>query len=450
MEPSSNLSVAYLDLLPNETLQKILLETDDLKTLSKWCQTSKRINIICQDEKFWKQKFRKDFGFSSHGSWGLSGETTLMKGETWRGRYKQQATFKVFNSPISSGGDYYGVIDENGRLYMAGSNYFGQLGNGTITRADNPIPKAIPFKSKVISISCDAFYAGAVTEDGTAYLWGHLSDLGKGVEAYASQAKQKLSGPFGGGAPVHVSPVRQKLPGKALKISCGSGDLGGIISTVFAVILEDRSVYFSGYFTDIGQNISGKLSIQARDIYTGHDFVALISLDDRLYYWGNLPATHWDGSWEDSPRPYLAPFQMPIKQAAFGEYHQILLSTKGEVYTLGSNGDGQLGRPLPEDEDMAYELLELSKLDLPEPIAFISTDRSSTAAISESGRLFVWGSGTIIAPKNPDYDQREDVVPPTEVDIGSPVNYVDIDDGTFLAVTQDGVVNVSENFKPPE
>ena len=49
MDSPPNLSVNYLNLLPDELLEEILLKTDDLKTLSRLCQTSKRINIICQD-----------------------------------------------------------------------------------------------------------------------------------------------------------------------------------------------------------------------------------------------------------------------------------------------------------------------------------------------------------------------------------------------------------------
>ncbi len=49
-----------LDLLPDETIMNILLEVDNFETLVNWCQTSKRINNICQDNIFWKRKYEKD------------------------------------------------------------------------------------------------------------------------------------------------------------------------------------------------------------------------------------------------------------------------------------------------------------------------------------------------------------------------------------------------------
>ena len=87
-----------------------------------------------------------------------------------------------------------------------------------------------------------------------------------------------------------------------------------------------------------------------------------------------------------------------------------------------------------------FASFEPSKLNLDVPIVSISASVYSAAAISETGRLFVWGTNTIIDHKNPDI---ENAILPTEVDIGSPVNYVSIGDYSFLAVTQDEVVNFS-------
>ena len=428
MDQPSNLSLDYLDLLPDEILLEILLKTNDLDTLSRWCQASKRINRICQDKTLWKQKYLKDYGFSSRGNWGLSGKTTLAEGETWREKYKQRATFKIRNSPISNGASLYGIIDEKGRLYWGNMSTFSYRLKGTSFRRGYTIPKTVPFKSKVISVSCAGGYIGAVTEDGTAYLWGNLyyfDDL-------------KLS----------ETPVKLELPGKALKITCGYNDIGGVPSTIVAIILDDLSVYFRGKFSDWGMNLSGRLNLEARDIYTGQDFVAMITLDNQLYYFGSLP---YEINSRDNPYhnyddydtvqdycPYLFSFPEPIKQVAFGERHQFILTTKGEVYSMGTNDEGQLGRPALDATP--YDDFEPLKLDLPVPIVSISADVYSAAAISETGRLFVWGRNTIIDHKNSD---AENVTLPTEIDIGSPVNYVSISDYSFLAVTQDGAVNFS-------
>lgn len=414
MEPPT-LTPANLALLPAESRWNLLLQVEDITTLGNWCRTVSWIAAICQKEEFWKQKYQKDYGVAAP-----------FEGDTWRKRYKRLRLSESY-SPISNGVTFYAVIDVKGILSTAGMNTWGQLGNATLLNSS--LPKPLPFKFKVISVSCDVLYAGAITEDGRVYLWGNLT--------YFSQEGRRRIVRF---------PQEQTLPDKALKISCGGGNQGGEVSTVFAVILDDQSVYFSGRFTETGENISKRLAIRVRDVYTGHDFVAMISMDYKLYYWGNLPYDPHE--YEETPfyhyqtiediRPYLLTLPEPIKQAAFGDLYQIFLSRTGQIYVMGSNEEGQLGKPPPLEEG---KMFGLTKLALPFPISFISGDIRSVAAIGENGRLLVWGGRTIINPK-PGIR-----TPPTEVSIGVSVNYVAIA-GSFVAVTQDGVVNVSDFFSP--
>ncbi len=160
------MNLNYLNLLPDEMLLKLLSETDDLKSLFKWCQTSNRINQICKDEGFWHSKYRKDFG-----------ELILAEGETWKERYKQRKL--NINSPISAGRDYYGIIDQKGNLYMVGNNRIGQLGVGKdIKESKIPLLVKFPCKTqKVISISTGQEVSGAVTKDGKVYIRGD-NDMG--------------------------------------------------------------------------------------------------------------------------------------------------------------------------------------------------------------------------------------------------------------------------------
>ncbi len=51
------MNLNYLEEIPDEMPLKILLETDNLKTLPKLYQTSKRINQIYLDEGFWHNKY---------------------------------------------------------------------------------------------------------------------------------------------------------------------------------------------------------------------------------------------------------------------------------------------------------------------------------------------------------------------------------------------------------
>lgn len=59
-----------------------------------------------------------------------------------------------------------------------------------------------------------------------------------------------------------------------------------------------------------------------------------------------------------------------------------------QVYTFGCNDEGSLGRPTKEEE----ECMEPGKVDLPEKIVLVSAGDSHTAALSEFGQVYIWGT----------------------------------------------------------
>ena len=90
---------------------------------------------------------------------------------------------------LSLGGFHSGVITENGSLYMWGANDFGQIGNGTTTYC--LVPMKILDNVKSVSLGSD--HSGAITEDGSLYMWGLNDDgqignddgqIGNGTTAY--------------------------------------------------------------------------------------------------------------------------------------------------------------------------------------------------------------------------------------------------------------------------
>ena len=411
----------YFDWLPDEILLKMLLETDDLKTLSKWCQTSKRVNQICQDEGFWRDKYRKDYG-----------ESALEKGETWRERYKERIIVGI-NSPISGKHQHYGIIDQKGILYMTGENKFGQLGNGTTI--NSTIPIALQFKQKIIGISCSSLYTAALTSDGKIYLWGHLGNL-KGIYEFIGDIELDKYGRM----TVHT-PRLFNFPHLAIKIHSGFHSLG--------IITTDLTPYFTGYMKPI--------NIKALDIESLEDRYAIIGTDRKLYMWGSyydLDLEDISMIWAFGFEPGLTIIDQPkhvplpelVKQISFGSNHYAVLSTSGNVYIWGHNISGQLGLPVEE-------LDTPTKLALPSPISFISMGFNTSAALTRGGKLYIWGANFNWDSFNkdlaPDWvnlkttrDGTNYVPCPIQISIeGKMINYVDISFNHALSVTDDGMVN---------
>ena len=79
---------------------------------------------------------------------------------------------------ISLGDNHSGAINEDGSLWMWGSNSFGELGDGT--NKDRNTPVKVIENAKAISLGSQ--YSGLIKEDGSLWMWGHngIGELGDG------------------------------------------------------------------------------------------------------------------------------------------------------------------------------------------------------------------------------------------------------------------------------
>nr|QBK91077.1 MAG: regulator of chromosome condensation protein [Pithovirus LCPAC202] len=447
MEPPLNLSD-----LPPETITELLYNIKDLKTLANLCQTDKRIHAICENEMFWKEKYRRDF---LH----LPLKSNLL---SWKEQYK--LTYTVPISPISAGYGTHAIIDDENMLYMGGnSSLYGFHDDEGPLRSQNVRRLAMlpTFQQKVRSVSNADVYIGAVTGDGKVYFWGtHLGNIL--------------------GEPEVLNPTEFKIPGKAIKISC---DMGEEMYAMFAVILEDRSVFLRmnyAYYdhtsgSRLTKTISATFDIKAVDISVNGHALAIVSTDGKLYYLGKRinklyeqkPSDHIGVIYKDGQivvNPVHIPLPETIKQVSMGDRNICVLSTKGNIYLWGNNEYGQLGQgaKLGPTKNVDSPL----KLTFPAPISFINCRHSVSAAIDENGKLYIWGRNTISAKSSNTADQSKYInlgdiyIKPSvrltsgfnrPIEIGlvhydnnieSMFNYVSIGSSHVVATTKDGYVNV--------
>ena len=85
---------------------------------------------------------------------------------------------------ISAGGGHTVVLDEEGKVYTCGANYFGQWGDGTTTKSLLPIcisNKENELKGKkIISISAGGASTIIIDEDGYMNIYGYNLGFNKG------------------------------------------------------------------------------------------------------------------------------------------------------------------------------------------------------------------------------------------------------------------------------
>ncbi len=187
---------------------------------------------------------------------------------------------------VSLGYEHSGAITKDGSLYMWGDNYYGELGDGTTENRYTPIK----VMDNVVSVSVVGSeidnHSGAITKDGSLYMWGdnYWGELGDGTTEDRH------------------TPV--KVMDNVVSVSLG-GDRSGAIT-------KDGSLYMWG------QNSFGKLGDgTTEDRYTpvrimnnvafvslGQGHSGVITKDGHLYMWSENDAGQLgDGTTEERYTP---------------------------------------------------------------------------------------------------------------------------------------------------
>jgi alpha-tubulin suppressor-like RCC1 family protein len=91
---------------------------------------------------------------------------------------------------IAAGGNHSLAMRGDGTVWAWGSNFAGELGNGTTTNASTPVQVSAP--SSVNAIAAGGIHSLAMRGDGTVWAWGDnsLGELGNGTTNSASTPVQ--------------------------------------------------------------------------------------------------------------------------------------------------------------------------------------------------------------------------------------------------------------------
>ncbi|CAG9318002.1 unnamed protein product [Blepharisma stoltei] len=276
------------------------------------------------------------WGNDNSGQLGLGSHTT---GKTYCS--PRFCTFNVLISQVSCGEEHAAFVSRTGYLYTMGSNLNGRLGIGDKTTTQSSSPCLVDKLSgyRTISVSCGGGHSAAVVEGGLVFSWG--------------------SGDFGalglGDTQCRWTPENVTLNEgfKALQVSCGSRHTGIICENN-----RNKSLFMWG------AGDSGQLGTGKRENELLPAFINLI----------------------DAP-----------KQVACGLYHSIVVTVSGFVLAMGGNAFGQLGIGNKKSSSIPIRVNGLDR----ERIAKVACGYHS-AAISETGELYVWGTGIFgecLAPK---------------------------------------------------
>ncbi|XP_050633992.1 X-linked retinitis pigmentosa GTPase regulator-like isoform X6 [Macaca thibetana thibetana] len=153
----------------------------------------------------------------------------------------------------------------------------------------------------------------------------------------------------------------------------------------------------------------------------GDEHTAIVTRNNKLYVFGS---NNWGqlglGSKLAISKPTCVKSLKPekVKLAACGRNHTLVSTEGGNVYATGGNDEGQLGLGDTEERN-TFRVINFFTSE--HKIKQLSAGSNTSAALTEDGRLFMWGDNSEgqIGLKN-----VTNVCVPHQVTIGKPVSWI--------------------------
>ncbi|MCL1926250.1 MAG: CPBP family glutamic-type intramembrane protease [Syntrophorhabdaceae bacterium] len=286
---------------------------------------------------------------------------------------------------IEAGGWHSFAIKKDGSLWAWGSNYYGELGDGTkrdrpkregsvgsvgVALADSRKNRLSPKKimDSAASVSVAITHTIAVKKDGSLWAWGSndYGELGDGT----TQDRPK--------------PV--KIMDFAASVSAGGSHSMAIKKDGSLWVWGSNKKGQLGDSTTQDRHKPVKIMDSVAYVSAGGSYSMAIKTDGTLWAWGgNSDAALGDGTKEN----ILTPVKImdSVAYVSAGSNHTLAIKTDGSLWAWGRNFEGQLG----DDTGGSLGKTQLEPVKIMDSVAGVSAGFDHTVAIKTDGGLWAWG-----------------------------------------------------------
>ena len=275
-------------------------------------------------------------------------------------------------------------------VFVWGGDHFGQLGlSGKQSGKTYCVPRFCSFNILIKKVACGEEHSAFIATSGHVYSMGNNSEgrLGLGNNSLKSSPSPCL--------------VEALHPYKCVDVDCGWGHTLALTSEgeVFSWGVGEYGAL--GIRSTESQWEPVRVLSRAKGVQVacGSRHSVMVSSDGRAYAWGAGEAGQLgNGRRERELIPTEVDIRENVRNAAAGIFHTLLLTKGGKVFSMGGNSFGQLGTGNKKSScaPVRVEALEGIYIDK------IASGHHS-AAISERGDLFIWGTGVFgeyVYPRN--------------------------------------------------
>ncbi|MTK02433.1 Ig-like domain repeat protein [Micromonospora sp. CP22] len=320
---------------------------------------------------------------------------------------------------IAADSDYSLALTSTGTVLAWGDNLFGQLGNGTTTDSNVPVPVNLPAGTTITAIAAGFAHSLALTSTGTVLAWGVNTDgeLGNGTNTNSN-------------VPVPVS-----LPAGATITAIGAGNSHSLAVTSTGTVLAWGNNEFGqlGNGTNTDSNVPVAVNLPAGTTITAvaasfddffppnHGYSLALTSTGTMLAWGrNHLGELGNGTTTDSnvPVPVNLPAGTTITAIAAGGGQSLALTSTGTVLWWGDNG-------------LATASLVPFPLDLPAgtTITAIAAGGDHALAIAAEPAPAKSTSTLRVSPSNPQPNQPVTFTATVTCTAGTPTGTVTFLDG---------------------